>query len=385
VERLEAYRLLAGTVGDLPIVRAAGSATTTTTLTSSENPATVGETVTITAVVGTASAGGTPTGFVQFYGGSSPVLDPILLPLVDMAGQSEATLSFTGIEAGTETIHAQYKGDSNFLGSSAAPLAQVFNPVPPAITLSAMPNPAVAGQGVAFTASVMPTTGTGTPTGSVTFSIDGTPQTPLALSVAGGQDMATFSDPGLGIGTHTITASYSGDSNFGPAATMPLTVTVNPSATFRPSPTTPTSNTTQASTSTQTQSQTSAPATTPAAANTTTTTTTLSLPPQPPMIAAVQQLRTGLTSISLDFGEALNPDSAIKAHAYLMLGAVQKHATTVFRKKVDIRSIRYDDNLQTVTITLAKPQKGALQVTVQPGLMAANGASSSTPFSIVVK
>ena len=65
--------------------------------------------------------------------------------------------------------------------------------------LSASPNPSAVGQQVTFTAVVSPQTGTAPPTGSVTFSIDGVAQPPVALAVVGGTDQASFS-------TSTLTA-----------------------------------------------------------------------------------------------------------------------------------------------------------------------------------
>ena len=56
--------------------------------------------------------------------------------------------------------------------------------------------------------------GTGIPTGNVTFSINGTPETPVALTVLiNGADEATFTTT-LAAGTYTITAVYDGDINF---------------------------------------------------------------------------------------------------------------------------------------------------------------------------
>src|SRR5439155_16449683 len=48
------------------------------------------------------------------------------------------------------------------------------------------------------------------PTGTVTFNVDGTNQTPVPLDSAGS---ATFSTSTLSVGPHTITAAYSGDPN----------------------------------------------------------------------------------------------------------------------------------------------------------------------------
>lgn len=80
----------------------------------------------------------------------------------------------------------------------------------PTVTLASTLNPSTVGQVVTFTAIV--SSHLGTPTGSVTFVIDGTPQAPVIL--AGGQ--ATFATAALAVGSHTVSANYSGDSNFKP-------------------------------------------------------------------------------------------------------------------------------------------------------------------------
>ena len=77
-------------------------------------------------------------------------------------------------------------------------------------------DPSIAGKSVIITATVAPTTGTGTPTGTVTFTIDGKAGSPVGLTVANGKDQATFTMPALAAGRYTITASYSGDANFPP-------------------------------------------------------------------------------------------------------------------------------------------------------------------------
>jgi hypothetical protein len=78
--------------------------------------------------------------------------------------------------------------------------------------VSASLNPSVLGQSVTFTAIVTPNSGNGTPTGTVQFQIDGVSiGAPINLSRTGA---AIYSTAALAVGTHTITASYSGDSNF---------------------------------------------------------------------------------------------------------------------------------------------------------------------------
>ena len=71
-----------------------------------------------------------------------------------------------------------------------------------------------------FTAVVSPAGGvTAAPTGSVQFEVDGVDVgSPVTLSVVNGVDEATFSTSSLAAGAHVMTAVYSGDTNFLPAA-----------------------------------------------------------------------------------------------------------------------------------------------------------------------
>ena len=94
-------------------------------------------------------------------------------------------------------------------------------------TLTAAPNPSIPGLTVTFTATIA--TASGTPTGTITFSIDGVAQAPVTVTSVNGQPGARFSTSSLGIGSHTIVATYSGGSSFLPSTSAPLTETiVNP-------------------------------------------------------------------------------------------------------------------------------------------------------------
>ncbi len=97
--------------------------------------------------------------------------------------------------------------------------------------LSAAPNPSTFGEAVSFTAIVAPQTGTGTPTGTVTFSIDGAAQPPVALAIVGGTDQASFSTSTLTLGQHTVTAVYNAQGNFtgSPSNAVTQVVTVGTS------------------------------------------------------------------------------------------------------------------------------------------------------------
>ena len=97
-------------------------------------------------------------------------------------------------------------------------------------TLDVAPTISSFGQPVTLTA-VVATAGTGTPTGTVAFTIDGQAQAPVSLTEVGGSDQATFTTSTLTPGTHTITAAYSGDFTFASSGSDPVSqVRVNPMA-----------------------------------------------------------------------------------------------------------------------------------------------------------
>src|SRR5262249_4958364 len=79
-------------------------------------------------------------------------------------------------------------------------------------TVTASANPAVVGTTVTFTATLQASSpGAGTPTGTVTFRDFTTTLGTGTLNAAG---QATFTTSTLAVGTHAISASYAGDTNF---------------------------------------------------------------------------------------------------------------------------------------------------------------------------
>jgi hypothetical protein len=89
-------------------------------------------------------------------------------------------------------------------------------------SLSADANPQLLGTKVTFTANVTTASGTGVPTGKVTFGIDGAAGTAVTLDSTAHASYATSS---LAAGSHTITARYSGDTTYS-ASTGTLTETI---------------------------------------------------------------------------------------------------------------------------------------------------------------
>lgn len=100
-------------------------------------------------------------------------------------------------------------------------------PVATITSLASSVNPSAAGSAVSFTASVVAASGTATPTGSVVFTVDGTPGAPVPLS-AGSADLTTSS---LTVGPHLVSAAYVPDAGgfvASDTAASPLTQTVTP-------------------------------------------------------------------------------------------------------------------------------------------------------------
>ncbi len=153
---------------------------------------------------------------------------------VDSNGQGSCTTSTLG--AGSHSIAAVYGGDSSagepVLLSSTGTLAGgvTINPVVATTTSVTSSNSSTYGQTVTFTANVTGSDNGGT----VTISADSATICTTGLS---GTGSAGCSTPALTVGTHAITAVYSGDSgSTGSNATLtggqsvsPATVTVTAS------------------------------------------------------------------------------------------------------------------------------------------------------------
>ena len=184
---------------------------TTTTVASSANSSVSGQPITFTATVKAMAPGsGVPTGTVTFFDGSTSLGTALL------NGSGHATISISNLAVGPHTtITASYVGDGNFTASVSSALTQTVKQDATKTTVASSANPSGSGKPVTFTATVKAVApGIGTPTGTVTFSINGTLQSPVPLKVINGVDQATFTTAPLSAGTYTITAVYVGDSNF---------------------------------------------------------------------------------------------------------------------------------------------------------------------------
>jgi|HubBroStandDraft_1064217.scaffolds.fasta_scaffold16673_2 hypothetical protein len=174
---------------------------TTTTATSSSNPAIFGQSVTFTAKV-TGKGSGTPTGEVEFLNGKTE------LGTVILSG-GKATFSSSTLAAGTKSIKAVYLGSASFAGSTSKIVSQVINQATTSTTLASSQNPSTGHVSVTFTATVVPQF-SGTPTGNVVFKVGA--KTLDTVSLSGG--VASYKTSTLSAGTHSITATYGGSTDF---------------------------------------------------------------------------------------------------------------------------------------------------------------------------
>ena len=201
------------------LVETVNTASTTTTLASSVNPSSYGQSVTLTASVQT-PPGGSATGTVTFLDGTTSLGTATI-------ASNTAQLTVPNLTAGSHSITSKYSGDGNLSGSTSAVLTETVNQATAATGVVSNLNPATFGQSVIFTATVQ-ATGTGTPTGTVTLMDGGTSIGSGSLS---GGNAVEFTIATLTGGSHSITAVYSGDANFSGSTSTGLAETVNPALT----------------------------------------------------------------------------------------------------------------------------------------------------------
>jgi hypothetical protein len=196
-------------------------APTTSSVSSSVNPTTFGQTTTFTATA--SGQAGTPGGTFAFFADGVAIAGCASQP---MSG-GQATCATSSLAVGNRAITATYSGDGNFTGSTGTlPGGQTVTKAPTSTALTATPNPSTFGQGLTVTATVSPMTANAVaPTGTVSFFLDGS-STPVAtLALSGNQ--ASFTTAGLGAGTHSIVAVYNGDGNYIGSTSPSAPATVN--------------------------------------------------------------------------------------------------------------------------------------------------------------
>jgi hypothetical protein len=185
----------ATTTGATIQVTSASIASTSTGLTSSLNPAQVGNTVTFTAKV----TGTSPTGTVQF------TADGSALCTVSLSGGS-APCGTSGLSAGTHSIVAAYGGDANNKPSTSSALSESVssnNPPPPAappsVAIMSPTNGATVSGVVTLSANASASAGVS----SLTLSLDGK----VVASTNTGSISSRWNTKKASSGTHTISST----------------------------------------------------------------------------------------------------------------------------------------------------------------------------------
>ena len=200
-----------------------GPARTTTTVSTDPTSSVFGQAVTFTATVG--STGGTPAGAVTFYDDGDFVAGPFGLD-----ASESATFITDGLSVGPNSITAEYEGDPGF-DSSSGEWAHTVAKASTATALTANFPSSHPGQSVTFTAEVIVLDpGAGLPSGTVTFRDNGTEIDAAVTLDSNGR--ATLTTTLLALGSHTITAEYSGDDDFELSLSADVPHPVDPMPTF---------------------------------------------------------------------------------------------------------------------------------------------------------
>ncbi len=217
-----------------------GQDTTSTTASASPSSSVVGQTVTLSATVAVDAPGaGTPTGTVDFSdAGGDLCMGTLNASSPDVASCTYVPSATTSADA----ITADYGGDANDNASSGSTSESVA-PDSTTTVLGATASPVV-GQSVTYTATVAAVSpGSGTPTGTVTFTQGATTLCAAVALSQSSPDTATCSTSYPAPTTVNVTAAYSGDANDNAssgaksvtvvkdATVQGLTSTANPSVT----------------------------------------------------------------------------------------------------------------------------------------------------------
>jgi hypothetical protein len=199
---------------------------TSTSLGSSPNPSTFGQSVTFIATVTASSGSGTPTGTVAFLDGST------VLATATVDGGAQATYTTDALAVGSHSMTAVYGGDPNFSGSTSAMLTQTVNGVPGSFSLSSSPSSLSMARGSKGNSTITVTAAHGF-TGNVSLTASGVPpQSSASFSpnpVAVVDASSVTSTLTITIGrktpkkTYTVTITGSGG---GLSATTTVSVTV---------------------------------------------------------------------------------------------------------------------------------------------------------------
>lgn len=181
-------------------------------------------------VTATTPGAGTPAGAVSFMDGSA------LLGTATLNASGVATLTTSALAVAGHSLSAGYAATTNYAAASSSAQILTVSRDTTTAALSASATSIVVGQSVTLTARLSAVSpGSGTPTGLVTF-FDGT--TSLGSVALNASATAALGVSSLPAGSHSLTASYAGDSNFAASASSAAVVQVNAAGKAPSAPTT---------------------------------------------------------------------------------------------------------------------------------------------------
>jgi hypothetical protein len=199
----------AGSQSGQALVTVNGAATTTA-LTASPNPAATNSPIPITLTATITSPSGTPSdGTVTFKNGST---------VIGQQTVNNGTASVTATApstAGPDTFTASYAGSTTYNPSTSSVTVTVQAAVGTATAVGANPTGIAEGASTTLTATVIAASGTTAPTGTVTFSDESGTVGTVTLTPVGttNQATATYTASAFPVGTHSISAAYSGSAD----------------------------------------------------------------------------------------------------------------------------------------------------------------------------
>ena len=177
--------------------------TTTTIGAHTPSPSVVGQPYTVS--VNVAAQTSSPTGTVTISDGSASC-GPVTL-VAGTAPNSSASCALASTSAGTRTLTASYTPASSAFITSSGSTSHSVNPASTTISVSG-PSRSRINQSVSFTAALsVNAPGAGTPGGTLTLSSGASSCTATLPATSCSLNFPT-------LGSRTVTASYSGDSNF---------------------------------------------------------------------------------------------------------------------------------------------------------------------------
>lgn len=208
---------------------------TSTTITASLNPSTYGSPVAFAATVTRSGGFGTPTGTLSFTASGSAIpgcTSVAFSATTSTSATATCTDAALGVGAG-QTVTATYNPGSGFTASNAS-LSQTVTAASTTTNVAINPNPGAFGTSVVLTATVTASSpSTATPTGSITFTSNGTAVTGCAgLVLVAGAAQCTVS--GLAGGSYSVTAAYTastGPTDFSSSTSPTVTQSVTAAAT----------------------------------------------------------------------------------------------------------------------------------------------------------